>query len=107
MQKDVKNLRDKEENHREGKRDLANYKDKVLDAIIQEETHKKIKFEEMLERENQEVQREIQEMMREIERVNQTREQQRRQYEEKIRSKQEIITSKRFRVFVNGIYNSF
>ena len=81
LHKDVKNLRDKEIDHRAGARDLNTFVEGTLKQQSVEEDQKNVRFEEMLNRENADLAAEIQEVMREIERTNREREEQRKRYE--------------------------
>lgn len=52
LHKDVKNLRDKETDHRAGGRDLNEFVEGTLKKQATEEDQKNLKFEEMLNKEN-------------------------------------------------------
>ena len=81
LHKDVKNLREKEVDHRAGARDLTEFVEGTLKKQAVEEDQKNVKFEEMLNKENADLAAEIQEVMREIEKTNREREEQRKRFE--------------------------
>ena len=89
--KDVKVLRDREENHQAGAEDLQNYIDGKLKQMDIEENENNLKYEQMLVDENDELMREIQKLQQEIDSVNTETQAQKVAYEKQIQTKQSII----------------